>query len=454
MSRVEPVPEPAPRPATKWVYSFGAGRADGSAGRPRSARRQGRLSCRDVAARPSRAAGLHHLGRGLCSVYYELGAQAARRAEADGQRGARWGRQDRRRRIRRCGKSAARVGQVGQPRLDARHDGYRAQSRAQRSDRRGARACARATAASPTTPIAASSRCMPTWCSASTMSCSRRSWRTYKGLKGFEYDTELGAEDWAEHRRPLQDPGRERARHALPAGYSRPAVGRHRRRVRLLAERARHRLSPPARYSRRLGYRRHHPGHGVRQYGRAERDRRRVHAQPLDRRQRALRRVPGQRARRGRGGWPAYAATFDRSGAPRRERRSRPSLEALDARRLRRAEAACAKLEAHFRDIQDIEFTVQDGKLFMLQTRSGKRSTQAALKIAVDMAEEGLISREEAVEEHQCRPARPAAASDPRPQRREDRARQGACPPRQAPPPASSCSTPTRPCISRRKATP
>ena len=61
---------------------------------------------------------------------------------------------------------------------------------------------------------------------------------------------------------------------------------------------------------------------------------------------------------------------------------------------------ACAKLEAHFRDIQDIEFTVQDGKLFMLQTRSGKRSTQAALKIAVDMAEEGLISREEAVLAH------------------------------------------------------
>ena len=59
--------------------------------------------------------------------------------------------------------------------------------------------------------------------------------------------------------------------------------------------------------------------------------------------------------------------------------------------------AACAKLEAHFHDIQDIEFTVQDGTLFMLQTRSGKRSTQAALKIAIDMAEEGLITREQAV---------------------------------------------------------
>jgi pyruvate,orthophosphate dikinase len=59
--------------------------------------------------------------------------------------------------------------------------------------------------------------------------------------------------------------------------------------------------------------------------------------------------------------------------------------------------AVCVKLESHFRDIQDIEFTVQQGKLFILQTRTGKRSTQAALRIAVDMAEEGLITREEAV---------------------------------------------------------
>ena len=54
-------------------------------------------------------------------------------------------------------------------------------------------------------------------------------------------------------------------------------------------------------------------------------------------------------------------------------------------------------LETHYRDMQDIEFTVQQGKLWMLQTRSGKRTAKAALKIAVDMAEEGLITREEAV---------------------------------------------------------
>ncbi len=76
---------------------------------------------------------------------------------------------------------------------------------------------------------------------------------------------------------------------------------------------------------------------------------------------------------------------------------SRPSLEGLMPGVFAELKAACAKLEAHFRDLQDIEFTVQEGKLFMLQTRAGKRSTQAALKIAVDMAEQGVISREEAV---------------------------------------------------------
>ena len=54
-------------------------------------------------------------------------------------------------------------------------------------------------------------------------------------------------------------------------------------------------------------------------------------------------------------------------------------------------------LETHYRDMQDIEFTVQQGKLWMLQTRSGKRTAKAALKIAVDMADEGLITQEQAI---------------------------------------------------------
>ncbi|WP_262694919.1 pyruvate, phosphate dikinase [Kordiimonas aquimaris] len=56
-----------------------------------------------------------------------------------------------------------------------------------------------------------------------------------------------------------------------------------------------------------------------------------------------------------------------------------------------------AKLEKHYRDMQDIEFTVQRGKLWMLQTRAGKRTAKAALKIAVDMAENGLIDEKTAV---------------------------------------------------------
>ncbi|MAZ80747.1 MAG: pyruvate, phosphate dikinase [Rickettsiales bacterium] len=55
------------------------------------------------------------------------------------------------------------------------------------------------------------------------------------------------------------------------------------------------------------------------------------------------------------------------------------------------------KLELHYKDMQDIEFTVQDNKLWMLQTRNGKRTAAAAIKIAVDMVDEGLITKEEAI---------------------------------------------------------
>ena len=54
-------------------------------------------------------------------------------------------------------------------------------------------------------------------------------------------------------------------------------------------------------------------------------------------------------------------------------------------------------LEQHYKDMQDLEFTVEDGRLYMLQTRNGKRTAAAALKIAVDMAREGLVTEEEAV---------------------------------------------------------
>ena len=58
----------------------------------------------------------------------------------------------------------------------------------------------------------------------------------------------------------------------------------------------------------------------------------------------------------------------------------------------------CATLEAHYRDMQDMEFTVEHGKLYMLQTRNGKRTAKAALKIACDLVDEGMRTEEEAVE--------------------------------------------------------
>ena len=57
----------------------------------------------------------------------------------------------------------------------------------------------------------------------------------------------------------------------------------------------------------------------------------------------------------------------------------------------------CGILENHYHDMQDMEFTIEDGKLFMLQTRNGKRTAKAALKIAVDMVESGMVTKEEAL---------------------------------------------------------
>ena len=74
-----------------------------------------------------------------------------------------------------------------------------------------------------------------------------------------------------------------------------------------------------------------------------------------------------------------------------------PSLEQVMPEAFAAFRDICARLESHYRDMQDIEFTIERGKLWMLQTRSGKRTAKAALKVAVDMANEGLITREEAI---------------------------------------------------------
>jgi pyruvate,orthophosphate dikinase len=89
-----------------------------------------------------------------------------------------------------------------------------------------------------------------------------------------------------------------------------------------------------------------------------------------------------------------------RTPQPMAEARAKPgekSMETVMPKAYAELIEVRAKLEKHYRDMQDIEFTVQQNKLYMLQTRNGKRTAAASLKIAVDMAREGLIDRTEAV---------------------------------------------------------
>ncbi len=87
--------------------------------------------------------------------------------------------------------------------------------------------------------------------------------------------------------------------------------------------------------------------------------------------------------------------------------------------------ATMARLEEHYREMQDIEFTVEEGTLYLLQTRTGKRTAAAALRIAVDMVSEGLLTQEEAVARVDPRAARPAAPPDDRPEGRLRGGREG-----------------------------
>ena len=77
--------------------------------------------------------------------------------------------------------------------------------------------------------------------------------------------------------------------------------------------------------------------------------------------------------------------------------RALPSLEEAMPSAYKELVGIYNKLEQHYRDMQDIEFTIEQDKLWMLQTRTGKRSAEASVRIAVEMAEEKLISEEEAL---------------------------------------------------------
>ena len=183
------------------------------------------------------------------------------------------------------------------------------------------------------------------------------------------------------------------------------------------------------------------PGHrgqrgddGLRQHGRRLGHGRGVHARPEHGREGALRRVPDQRPGRGRGGrhpdgpkiaqmateMPAVYAEFQQIGH---------------------------QLERHYRDVQDLEFTIERGKLYMLQTRSAKRTAAAAVRIAVDMVRRGPDHEGRGRRPDRAGPGRPAPAGPVR-SRRPARPLPGsprASMRRPARPSARPSSTPTPP---------
>ena len=221
-------------------------------------------------------------------------------------------------------------------------------------------------------------------------------------------------------------------------------MGRHRRGVRLVDERARQEVPRAARHPGELGHGRQRAGDGVRQPGRDLGHRRRLHAQSLDRREGALRRVPDQRAGRGRGRGHPHAAGHHRTARASPPARTSPRW----SRPCRRLTPSCAASTASSRSTTATCRTwsspSSSGKLWMLQTRSGKRTAKAALRIAVDLANEGLISRAEAVSRIDPGPLDQLLHPTHRPQGRAQRARDRPAGLARRGVAARSCSTPRR----------
>ena len=212
--------------------------------------------------------------------------------------------------------------------------------------------------------------------------------------------------------RRVQEGDQGRHRQGFSQRADGAGLGRHRRRVRQLDERPGHRLSPHVRHSARMGHGRQRAGDGLRQPGRRLRHRRGHDPRRGARHARPQRRLPDQCPGRRRRGRHSHAA----SGSKRRWPRTCPT--AIDE-----LVEIGKKLEAHYKDVQDIEFTIQRGKVWMLQTRNAKRTGFAAVRIAVDLVNEGLITKEDALQRQadSGRRSEPALAADLRSRSRRRR---------------------------------
>ena len=188
-----------------------------------------------------------------------------------------------------------------------------------------------------------------------------------KMARGASADVDLDAEDLEQVVEEFREIYRRETGEEFPQDPPEQLDARDRRRVLVVEHAARADVPPRVPHRRRPRHGRQRRADGVRQHGRRLRHRRLLHPQPVHRRARAVRRVPGQRPGRGRGGRHPHAAAAGRAGV----------RDAGGVRR--RSTAQMERLEHHYRDMQDIEFTIERGTLYMLQTRTGKRTAAAAV---------------------------------------------------------------------------
>ena len=279
---------------------------------------------------------------------------------------------------------AARVGALGCRVLDAGDDGHRPQPRAERRLGRRARAADRATSASPGTRTAGSCRCSARSCSTSTARSSSTRSTELRDAQGVATDPELSAEalqELVDRFKAIvlaetgiefpQDP-QEQLRHAIEAVFR--SWNGDRARIYRREEKIPDDLGTAVNVQTMVfGNKGDDSGTGV-----------------------AFTRDPATGENRPYGDFLANAQGEDVVAGIR-------ATEPLDAMANDFPESHAQLLgmmdllEQHYRDMCDIEFTVEQGRLFMLQVRVGKRTAAAALRIAVDMEDEGLIDEREAV---------------------------------------------------------
>ena len=331
----------------------------------------------------------------VCTYFYEHGKTYPKDLKAAGRGGAGRGRPHHRQEIRRRRKSASGLGALRRPRVDAGHDGYRAQSRAQRRDGEGACRKIRRPALRLD-----SYRRFITMYSDVVLGIGHHHFEEildeHKDRNGYTLDTDLDAGDLEQIVERYKERVEEESGKPFPQDPHAQLWG------------AIGAVFGSWMNQRAITYRRLHSipeswGTAVNVQAMVFGNMGETSATGV-----AFTRNPSTGEKKLYGEFLINAQGEDVvagirtpqeiTEAARKEAGSdKPSMEAALPDAFAELRRIHAKLEKHYRDMQDLEFTVEQGKLWMLQTRSGKRTAQAALRIAVELAQEKLITKEEAV---------------------------------------------------------